>query len=63
MNITLNLSQAEFEQLYEASDNSATTVKVKKEALQRLLMDHTQLVAALKGANIKFKEPRHREKL
>ncbi len=52
--IELRTTHAEFEALHEAAAKRGKLAKVDKDALEKLLIDHSAMVAALRG---QVKEP------
>lgn len=64
-NVNLTLTKAQYEDLHEVSDSRAKTVRVDREALAHLLVDHAVMVRAL-HASSSFKvvePPLRRERL
>jgi alkyl sulfatase BDS1-like metallo-beta-lactamase superfamily hydrolase len=62
----LSVSQSELERLHEAADARGDTVRVNRQALLNILMDHARMVSALKERGVKINEPkpvRHRERI
>lgn len=64
--VTLLTAQATFERLHQQADGRGATVSVERDTLTHLLIDHSALVKACKGAGITICEPatrRERPKL
>ena len=49
---------AAFERLYELTEGRGATVKVKRDELRGLLIDHSAMLNALKSAAVRVNEPK-----
>lgn len=64
INIALQTSLNVLEELHKLADNTAKTVKINPEVLQRLLIDHSVMYKAIReNSSIQIKEPKNREKI
>lgn len=61
--VNILTTQEQFDGMHQLADGRATTVKVDKQALLRLLMDHSTLVKALQMRNVTVVEPRERPRI
>lgn len=55
--VSLLTPLSDFEALHKLADGRKATVSVEREVLARLLVDHSVLVNACKGAMVKVIEP------
>jgi hypothetical protein len=56
--VSLETTQANLEHLHERADSRGAAVKVDREALSRLLIDHARLCRALaESSSFKLEEP------
>lgn len=64
--VQLTLSTTEFERLHELADGRKSTIKVDRDSLAKLLLDHGRALSALsESSSFKVEEPveiRRREK-
>lgn len=52
----LSLKLSEFESLYKLLESRSKDITIPKKVLQKLLMDHTGALQALKSHNIPYKD-------
>jgi hypothetical protein len=61
--VNLLTNQNDFEKLHALADRRGTMVSLERQILTQLLVDHSVLVTACKGAGVRITEPKpHRER-